>query len=284
MLAAAQHVLARGIKLATRTKRHHHSQIEVDASAVPLRGELFNPDQLEEHAREIAATHVVTLRAGSIRPLQAMLDRNEQQISAAHRFLLDTTQGRREITPAAEWLLDNIHIVVDQIREIRQDLPRGYYSELPKLKGEPFAGQPRAYAIALELIEHTDGRIDLEQLLRFITAYQSVAALTMGELWAVAIMLRFGLVENLARLVGLILAASTAREQADLWADRLLAEDAGADMSHSPALAELAQRHLTLPSAFAVRLLYRLRAYDGEHDIGPIVSWLEQQRSFRSPI
>src|SRR6187455_2211060 len=174
-------------------KRHYHSQIEADAPAIPLRGELFNPDQLEEHAREIAATHIVILRAGSIRPLQAMLDRNEQQISAAHRFLLDTTQGRREITPAAEWLLDNIHIVVDQIREIRQDLPRGYYNELPKLRDGSFAGQPRAYAIALELIEHTDGRIDLEQLLRFITAYQSVAALTMGELWAVAIMLRFGL-------------------------------------------------------------------------------------------
>lgn len=212
-----------------------------------------------------------------MRPLLAMLDRNEQRISAVHHFLLDTNQGRREITPAAEWLLDNIHIVVDQIREIRQDLPRGYYSELPKLKGGAFAGQPRTYAIALELIEHTDGRIDLEHLLRFITAYQSVAALTMGELWAVAIMLRLGLVENLARLVGLILAASTAREQADQWADRLLAEEAGADMRYSPAFAELALRHVTLPSAFAVRLLYRLRAYDGEHDIGPIISWLEQQ-------
>src|SRR5512145_1819128 len=138
MFTAARRVLARRLKLATRPKRHRHSQVDADTLPVPLRGELFNPDQLEQHARDIAATHVVTLRAGNMRPLQAMLDQNEQQISAAHDFLLDTTQRRREITPAAEWLLDNIHIVVDQIREIRQDLPLGYYNELPKLNSGPF--------------------------------------------------------------------------------------------------------------------------------------------------
>jgi hypothetical protein len=272
-LFTARQLLARGLQLATRRP----GAAGADLPPAQLRGELLNADQLEHHARDLAAIHSTVLRAGSMRQLQAMLDLHEQQISAGHQFLRDTTQRRREITPAAEWLLDNIHVVVDQIREIRQDLPRGYYSELPKLQAGPLAGQPRVYAVALELIEHTDGRIDLALLLRFVMAYQSVAPLTMGELWAVAIMLRFGLVANLARLVGLILAASTAREQADSWADRLLAEDAGADMVHSPALAALAQQHPQLSSAFAVRLLYRLRAYDGERDIGPIVTWLEQQ-------
>src|SRR6185295_3166209 len=241
ILAAAQAVLARGLNTIATFVRRRDSALSREEPAVPIRGELLNPDQLDQRARAIAATHAVTLHAGDVRPLRAALDRNERLIGTAHHTLSEDTRPR-EVTPAAEWLLDNFHIVVDQIREIRQDLPRGYYDELPKLASGPLAGQPRVYAIALELIEHTDGRLDLEQLLRFITAYQSITPLMIGELWALAIMLRFGLVENLARLAGLILAASAARDEADAWANRLLAEDAGTDMTLSPALTELAQR------------------------------------------
>jgi cyclic beta-1,2-glucan synthetase len=276
LLTAAQAVLARGRNtVAMLIRRRDPTRFDQEIAA-PIRGELLNPDQLDQRARAIAATHTATLRAGDVRMLRTALDRNQRVIGAAHHTLSQDTRPR-EITPAAEWLLDNFHIVVDQIREIRQDLPRGYYDELPKLTSGPLAGQPRVYAIALDLIEHTDGRLDLEQLLRFILAYQSITPLTIGELWAVAIMLRFGLVENLARLAGIILAARAARDAADDWADRLLAEDVGADMAHSPVLAELAQHHPDLSSAFALRLLYRLRTYDGERDTGAIVTWLEQQ-------
>src|SRR6266545_1862689 len=276
ILTAAQAVLARGRNTVAMLMRRRDPARSDQEPAAPIRGELLNPDQLDQRARAIAATHTATLRAGDVRLLLAALDRNQRVIGAAHHTLSQDTRPR-EITPAAEWLLDNFHIVVAQIREIRQDLPRGYYDELPKLTAGPLAGQPRAYAIALDLIEHTDGRLDLEQLLRFILSYQSITPLTVGELWAVAIMLRFGLVENLARLAGIILAARAARDAADDWADRLLAEDVGADMAHSPVLAELAQHHPDLSSAFALRLLYRLRTYDGERDIGAIVTWLEQQ-------
>lgn len=243
----------------------------------PIGTVILNPDQLATRARAIAAEHAVTAYAGDVRLLTHALDRDERLIGAAHRSLLEDLRNRRSVMPAAEWLLDNFHVVVEQIREIRRDLPRGYYAELPKLIAGPLAGQPRVYAIARELIGHTDSRIDLAGVLQFIADYQSVTPLTMGELWAVAIMLRFGLVENLARISGLILAARATHDAADVWADRLLSEDAGADMALSPVLADLARGHPELSSAFGVRLLQRLRTYDGERDIGALVTWLEQQ-------
>src|SRR5689334_3285854 len=176
LLTAAQAALARGrnmLKIGMRRRTPARSE---QGPTAPLRGELLNPEQLEQRAQAIAATHVATLRTGDVRLLRTALDQNEQVIGAAQQILGKDTQPR-EVTPAAEWLLDNFHVVVDQIREIRQDLPRGYYDELPKLISGPLAGQPRVYASALDLIEHTDGRLDLEQLLRFILAYQSITPL-----------------------------------------------------------------------------------------------------------
>jgi hypothetical protein len=86
--------------------------------------------------------------------------------------------------PAAEWLLDNYHLVEAQIREIRDDLPVGYYRQLPKLAEGPFAGYPRVFGLAWAFVAHTDSHFDPAALRRFIAAYQRVQPLTIGELWA----------------------------------------------------------------------------------------------------
>ena len=128
----------------------------------------------------------------------------------------------RAITPAAEWLIDNYHLVEKQIREIRSDLPPGYYRQLPKLASGPFAGYPRVFGLAWAFVAHTDSRFDSEMLVRYVRAYQEVQPLTIGELWAVSITLRIVLVENLGRLAQQITQSRAARTVADGLADRLL--------------------------------------------------------------
>src|SRR5581483_5488095 len=95
---------------------------------------------------------------------------------------------KERLTREAEWLFDNYHIIEDALREVRTDLPRGYYDELPKLASGPLAG---------ELVAHTDSALEEPVLEGFLRAYQAARALTIGELWAVPIMLRLVLVENL---------------------------------------------------------------------------------------
>src|SRR6185369_1073537 len=129
----------------------------------------------------------------------------------------------RSITPAAEWVLDNYHVVEEQIREIREDLPSGFYRQLPKLAEGPFAGMPRVFGIAWAYIAHTDSRFDPELLCDFVGAYQTVQPLAIAELWAIPITLRIVLVENLRRAAERIVQRQQQRVAADGYAEQFLA-------------------------------------------------------------
>jgi cyclic beta-1,2-glucan synthetase len=241
----------------------------------PIRDELHSVERLEQEAAALAAEHRVYAGRRRGRRLLPALEENGRQLVAAYRALTDAIRKERTISPAAEWLVDNFHIVEEQLREIREDLPPGFYYELPKLENTELAGYPRIYAIALSLIAHTDSRLDTETLKRFIRAYQQVSPLTIGELWAIAITLRLALVENLRRIATRIVAAREAREEADALADKLL-EMAGLKPEGLTALltGRLGKRE-DLDRAFVVQLTQRLR--DQDPAVMPVFDWLEQQ-------
>jgi cyclic beta-1,2-glucan synthetase len=180
------------------------------------------------------------------------------------------------ITPAAEWLVDNFHVVEMQIREVRQDLPPGYYRQLPKLAEGPFASLPQVFALAWSYVAHTDSLFDPEQLRRFVHAYQEVRALTIGELWAVAITLRIVLVENLRRIAERIVASRAGRRQADLLAETIL----GREVNSEDLLSVVAGYEVNqLSDAFVVQLTQRLR--DQGPGVAPVLSWIDNHLAAR---
>src|SRR6185312_13868679 len=183
-----------------------------------------------------------------------------------------STHTGRAITPAAEWLVDNYHLVEREIREIRAALPPGYYRQLPKLTDGPFKGYPRVLGVAWAFVAHTDSHFDTELLFRFVRAYQQVQPLTIGELWAVAITLRIVLVENLRRLADLIMHSSDARQEANQLADRLLG--VGGYAAEQPATVLTVRAGTALSDAFAVQLVHRLR--DQDPSVTPALTWLDQ--------
>jgi cyclic beta-1,2-glucan glucanotransferase len=187
-----------------------------------IREELFSIERLEGHAESLATAQQITARPMPRRSLAARLKDNEAVLLEAYRAIGSAAGEGRAVTPAAEWLLDNYHVVEEQIREIRDDLPPGYYRQLPKLADGPFAGYPRVFGVACAFVAHTDSRFDPDMLCRFVRAYQRIQPLTIGELWAVAITLRIVLVENLRRAAKLIVSSRVAREEADTLADQLL--------------------------------------------------------------
>src|SRR6185437_10494919 len=110
----------------------------------------------------------------------------EAALIQARATLMRASAASEDVGPAGAWLLDNFFIVAEQIPEVRATLPAGYYHKLPKLAGDgPRAGYPRIYDIVVELIAHTDGRLDEASLGTMIGQYQTVQPLTMGELWAI---------------------------------------------------------------------------------------------------
>ena len=107
----------------------------------PLRAEFFSVERLEQYAQTLAAEHKTVVRRGKAQLLPRLED-NGRQLEAAYKNLVEALSAGGAISPAAEWLVDNYHIVEEQLREIREDLPKGYYHELPKLADGPLAGYP----------------------------------------------------------------------------------------------------------------------------------------------
>ncbi len=226
------------------------------ASEPPLRAELFSVEQLARHARALAAAHQVVTPHRANR-LLARLDENEEHLRDFNRATLEVNP-RRRITPAAEWLLDNFYLIEEQIQMARRHLPRGYSRELPRLAHGPSAGLPRVYDIVLELISHVDAQIDASSLSAFIAAYQAVAPLKLGEVWAIPIMLRLGLIENLQRITTRLTVGRFDRDLADLWVDRLQ-EMAEKDPSYLVVVvADMAKSGLPLSSSFVAEFCQRL--------------------------
>src|ERR1700675_2607285 len=137
-----------------------------------VRAELFSSERLEQHAASLAAAQGVTQRRSARRSLGVRLKDNESVLLAAYRAIGAAVGEGRPITPAAEWLLDNYHLVEEQIREIREDLPPSFYRQLPKLADGPFVGFPRVFGLAWAFVAHTDSRFDSEMLVRYVHAYQ----------------------------------------------------------------------------------------------------------------
>ena len=163
------------------------------------------PSRLERMAHQLAAHHVIGPQPTGRASFMAQLPRLKQQLQEAHQQLVNALARDLAISNSAEWLLDNYYVVVQALRQIEEDLPEGYYRQLPKLADDTpvsvasHVGQPRIHAAASAFWAHEEHQLDHGRLSRFVAAYQQVRAFTMGELWAMPTMLRLTLLETLAR-------------------------------------------------------------------------------------
>jgi cyclic beta-1,2-glucan synthetase len=249
----------------------------------PLRAELFSIDQLERHAKSLAGWHRLMPRGrwGGRRAdrLLPRLKENEVVLRQEYRRLAESVKQGRRAMPAGEWFLDNFYLIEEQIRTARKHLPRDYSRELPRLANGPSAGAPRVYDIALELIAHVDGRVDSTCVRAFVAAYESGSSLKLGELWAIPIMLRLALLENLRRVALRMSAARREAEQAAYWVQRMLDTAASEPGKVVMVLAEMARQNAGLSHAFVAEFAHRF------HEQGALLqfpmSWIEQRLSER---
>nr|WP_256734806.1 glucoamylase family protein [Variovorax sp. dw_954] len=232
---------------------------------------MFGIQRFEAHGRSLARAQVVSDPSIPSRnpPFFPRVDENLASLREAFDYIALTSRSGRYVSPAAEWLLDNFHLIEDQLQQIREGVPRRYYAHLPKLAAPPLAGLPRVYGIAWAYVAHTDSVLNADLFAAFINAYQEVDELTLGELWALPTTLRVVLLENLRRVAERIARDKVAREVAHaVWdaADTLTTAELDA-------LGELARRH-ELNDSYLLQLWQRLPVERG--DKAPaLVRWTE---------
>ena len=223
---------------------------ETSSTHPPLRDDLLTAEGLDDRAVALAAS--LTLDPNPRRRARDLLPRfddNVRRLRAAFSALGDDVRAGQFIGPAGDWIYDNFHIVAGEIADIQQNLPRGYARTLPPLALREHAGEARVYAMALELVRHSDSRLSRHVLVQFLTSYQRVAPLTIGELWAWPSVLKLALVENLRRLAEELLAARAARFAADRY---VTTSDSGEAVQPLPSGSH---------PAFLVHVLQRVREY-----------------------
>ncbi len=242
----------------------------------PLRSELYTEEQLKQHARFLSKRH--TLISGH--PSEQLLKRlaeNEKILLDVHSVLTEAVRRNERIVPAAEWLLDNFYLIEEQVYLGKKHFPKGYSRGLPQLAKGESAGLPRAYDIAVEIISHSDGHIDLNNLTGFITSYQETTFLKIGELWAFPIMLRLALLENLRRLSIQMAVDMTNKSLADEWADKLI-ETAEKDHKNLVlVIADMTRSEPPMVSSFVAELTRRLQEKGSSLSLP--INWIEQQLS-----
>lgn len=249
-------------------------QAAVDDSTsgeAPLRAELFTAAQMERHGWHLASVHVATLTQQADHLLPRLADNRRVLLSACSRL----SKGDGPQFPAAEWLLDNIHLFEEEIRTAERHLPKGYSHELPRLGLGASAGLPRVYDLAIESVAHGDGQLGLVSLTHFFAAYQQVQPLRLGELWAIPIMLRLALIENLRRVAVAVAASRDERNLAAKWSDRML------DVAHREpkglilVVADMTRSDPPMTPPFVAELVRRLHGHSTA--LAMPLSWLEQR-------
>lgn len=240
----------------------------------PFRSELYSLDQMNRYGQVVARSHKLLKRNLSDKLLKRLRD-NEKTLLEVRDLLVESIKGGKAITPGAEWLLDNFYLIEEQVVIAEKHLPKGYSEGLPCLAEGISTGMPRVYDIVLEIISHSDGRVDVKSLSSFIAAYQSYTILTLGELWAIPIMLRLAVIENLRRVGAKVALDMVDHNLADYWADKMIAtvKDEPADLILT--IADMARSKPALASPFVAGFTRQLQGK------GPALalplSWMEQQ-------
>ena len=187
----------------------------------PIRSEIFGAQRFAQHGRSLGETHRARVGRSRAANFFPRLQDNIEVLRQAHSFISAQASTGFDISPAAEWLLDNFHLIGAQSKEIHEGLPRSYFRALPVLQDEPLAGLPRVYGIAWAFVAHTDSAFDEDLLVQFLLAYQETRELNLSEMWALPTTLRVVLIENLRRLAERVAANKAAREMANLCCDKI---------------------------------------------------------------
>ncbi len=244
------------------------STADLTPPSIPI--EIFSADQMARYGATLAFSHTLTQKPVPDSLLER-LSNSEALLIESCDILTKKTNENDGFSPAREWLLDNFYLIQEQIYAIRRHLPKGYGRSLPQLASS-VGGYPRIYDIALQIIEHSDGRWDLENLNSFVAAYQSVTSLTLGELWATPITLGVALIENLSKASKRIVADRNDRKLAGFWADRLLEVALSDPKKLVIVIADMAHSEPVMSSAYVAELA---RLLHGAALALPM-SWIEQ--------
>ncbi len=233
----------------------------------------INSIDLEKSASRLSDKMETVKKTNIRRKLNKSLDWSYRIILYAYDYIDRDMRNKTEIIPAAEWLLDNLYFIEKEYKDIKHNMPVGYYNYLPVIKQGVMKGFPRIYQIALKIVCYTDGRIDEDITEKFIRAYQENDVLTNGEIWALPLMLRIGLIHNISKAAETIVFAQKERNKANITAEKII--HMVNEKSSEDTLYVLFNEEISFSPHFTERLLKILR--DNGIENSEVYRWIDEK-------
>lgn len=250
-------------------------QVNLPTRAEPLRGVILSKEELHREGKKFAESISLALPGVPGENIFRFFGEDERELRRIYFLLADAARRDERLTPGSEWILDNYHLIEEHVREIRRHLPKSFYRLLPRLAQGYYQAKPRVYGLAFEFLSHRDSGVDVEMLSSFVGGFQSVTKLSIGELWALPAMLRFGLVHNLRILSQRVHDSFADRQRAEEIMDRVLGEQELHGTALLERLTSALQQWPEWASRGGLHVIRRLRSRGLKASIA--IHWVEER-------
>ena len=165
-----------------------------------IKGTVLDRYQLEQYLEKIASDHILTEKSAKDTYPIPRLKENFFVIKEIYKLLNEQIKQGIPIHPAGEWILDNLYVIEEIVKNISKELTIKKYTDFLGLANGRFKGFARVYVLATEMVAYTDGKINSENLEYMLQAYQTKKTLSMNEIWNIGLFIQIALIENIREI------------------------------------------------------------------------------------
>jgi len=233
-----------------------------------------NKEKLEDAIDDIARDHR-EIEKISRNDLISNLDKHFNNILGCHNlFKVDESREYFKIK-GTQWILDNIYVIEKEYKFIKKHLSKKYLKSLPILKSGALKGYPRIYAVSREILGIYRDKLTRDNINKFLKRYEETTILTMGELWALPIMLKIAYLEIIGKSSVLIVDKANDRHRGERLADRIIKYYNEENMKR--AMDFISENNIKFTEYFADALIRVLRDNGVNYD--ELNLWIEDKLS-----
>ena len=222
-----------------------------------IKGAILDKNQLDSYLEKIASDHILQEKSDKSTYPIPRLKEDFEVIKEVYKLLNEHLEIGIPIHPAGEWILDNLYIIEEAIKNICKELTLKKYTNFLGIANGRYEGFARIYVLAGEMVAYTDGKINGENLKQMLMAYQNKKSLSMNEIWNIGLFIQIVLIENIREICEYIYSCQMQKEKVE----NILSKFFNTKVKPSHATVINSIKLTPMRNSFIEYMSYRLKKY-----------------------
>ena len=187
-----------------------------------VNGIALDKKQLCSHLEKIASGHNLVNKSDKQTYPVPHLKESFNVIKEVYNLLNEHLKLGIGIHPAGEWLLDNLYIIEETVKQIEKELTLKKYINFVGIANGEYKGFARIYVLASNIVAFTDNKIERRDLEDYLKSYQENKTLSMEEIWNIGLFLEIAIIENIREVCEKIYISQIEKYKAENIVERLV--------------------------------------------------------------